>query len=752
MDYLFLLLLPVVFAAGVMAVRRVGQPDKDRQRRTYRLSFPVELDVESVTAWIRSISGTLRSNNTRFSSVPTIVFETWATSRGIMHRIKVPWTHADYVIGQLQGLVPGVRITPEEEFPRRNWVRGVEVGLSHSSRQLAIYSHAVTSTSLLKSLEALEADEAIIMQWVVSPATPKHPPVYREAQSHHVGLSTVMKSGMANRDEINDRRHKLDEPNVMAVLRVASVAGTNSRAKHLIHRVRSSLSSTRTAAVRFQKRVLLTRDELQSRIDNGSTPLFFPMQLAAPELAAMLAWPLGNPNILGLPAPVSRQFPPADTVPREGLVVGYSSFPGSERPIAISYEQALMHTHVLGKTGVGKSVLLAHLARQAMDRGFGVILMETEGNLYQSVLDYVPAHRINDVVLLDVQDRQNPVGFNVLDQGNPLSVIDQIMDLFIHKFGKDGMGIWAQEYIYHGLRTISETPSLSFTDLVTLLNPRTAEEIDWIDHITRGLIDPELRRWWQRHDNRDRKQQQQRADPVLSRIWQLASRPELRFIMGQSKSTFKIGDLMRDNGILLVNLKGVSRDTAGLAGTLLMNAIWQAVKTVPKAKPTYIILDEFADFMDLPIDTESMLAQARKHNVGMILANQHMAQLKPSVREAIISNARSKVVFQTNSDDGRLVGREFGKHIEVEDFTRLMTFEAIAAIQTMNGTSSPISIRTLPPERKAGNAGAVINRSRKTYGRPLAEVKREIEERHRVKPDTERSVKRPTIGGGEPWG
>jgi type IV secretory pathway TraG/TraD family ATPase VirD4 len=221
--------------------------------------------------------------------------------------------------------------------------------------------------------------------------------------------------------------------------------------------------------------------------------------------------------------------------------------------------------------------------------------------------------------------------------------------------------------------------------------------------------------------------------------------------MGQSHSTVKVADVLRDNRILLINLKGVSKDTAQLAGTLMMNAIWHAVKTVKKVKPTYIILDEFADFMDLPIDTESMLAQARKHKVGMVLANQHMAQLKPSVRDAVITNARSKVVFQTNADDGRVVGREMGQHLEPSDFTNLRAHEAIVRVQTKDASSPPISIRTAPPTKASGYANAAISASRQTYSRNLADVKVEIENRHKIKPNGPQTRK-PNIGGDGQWG
>lgn len=735
-----LLLIPFVSLCGIVFIKYHDQRWRDRQRLTFRLSFPAELDGAQVMEWLRAISATLRYAPTRLHGVPTIAFEMWATDKGLVHRVKVPLGHEEYVNGQMRGHISGIKIERETEYPRRIWTRSLEAGLTNSDRQLRISSPDKLALTLLNSVQALKEGEAVVIQWVMTPAIPRHPPEYR-------GRSKL--APPVTHDEVYDQRHKLAQPNFHGVLRIAAAAKTKARADQLIFRVKAALASARAPSTRFRKRVMLTRGELQRRIDDSTTPVVLPIQISLEEAAGLIAWPIGNPLVGGLPPPTSRRLPASDAVPAAGLVIGHSNFDGHERPIAIGFEEALMHTHVLGSTGVGKSVLLGHMARQIMEHGFGLILMETEGNLYQSVLDYVPTNRVQDVVLLDVNDRMHPVGFNVLDQGNPMAVIDQIIDLFMHRFGKDGMGVWAQEYIYHGLRTIAASPDLSFTDLATILNPRTTQEIDWVDSLSRSLTDPELRRWWQRHDNRDRKQQQQRADPVLSRIWQLTSRPELRYIMGQSKSTFKIADLLKENKILLVNLKGVSKDTASLTGTLLMNAIWQATKAVQKSVPTYLILDEFADFMDLPIDTESMLAQARKHRLGMILANQHMAQLKPAVRDAVLSNARSKVVFQTNGDDSRTIAREFGRFVELGDFTNLQAYEAIARVQVPTGTSNPLTLKTIPPWKKTGHALDVINNSRRLYSRPLSEVREDIEDRHKVvRPEG----RKPQVGLDGKWG
>lgn len=725
MSWLLFYISIVTTITGGYMMRNIDQKTRDNGRKTYRLFFPEDLQADAVTAWVRSMSGTLKSNSV-LEGTPSIVFEVWSTSKGIEHLLKVPWQHADYVIAQLLAHVPGLSYAPEADIPRRLWTRSVELGLSNTGRPLRIYSPASVSASILAAMQSMDSGEAVMLQWIVTPARP-----------------TRLPQDGDDKDDLADRRQKLAEPNVMAVLRVASTAATKPRADHLISRTRSALTSTGSPTTRFVMRKATSR-MLEARIASGTTPIVFGMQLSAPELTALLAWPIGSPMIAGLPAFTGKRLPPTEQVPSTGMVIGTSTFPGAERPVAIGYQEALMHTHVLGKTGTGKSNVLAHMARQIMNDGYGLILLEAEGNLYQSVLDYVPRDRIEDVVLLDVADTMHPVGFNIFDQGNPLAVVDQVIELFQHKYG-DGGGVWLQEFLYFAMRTITETPGLAFTDLATLLVPRTEEEIEFVDNVTRNLKDEELRRWWQRQDNRDRKQQQQRSDPVMSRIWQIASRPELRHIMGQGTSAFNIAQMMQDNKILLVNLKGVSSGAADLAGTLLMNAIWQATKTTTKQRPTYVMLDEFGSFMDLPIGLENMFAQARKHNVGFIVANQNMTQLAPAMRDAVVTNTRNKVVMQVNSDDARTLIREMGNQLEPIDLTHLPVYEAMAQVMAPIGSSRPVSIRTEPPRESTKVSGRVVAHSRKTYSRPVAVVRQEMIDR--VRSQKTANTRRPRISG-----
>jgi hypothetical protein len=727
---------------GVVVVKFLDQRSRDSDRKTYVLMFPSDLDSERVQAWLRSISGTLKSGSPRFLGVPTICFELWASDEGIKHRLKVPWQQADYIIGQLRSLAPGIRIAPEEDYPSYRWTKAVEVGLTNTTRTLRIFNDADLSASLLASVSALKKNEVVIMQWVVTPAVPQHKPVNKVSKSNEVQYRSILRGNLASRDEIDERRKKLDEPNMLAVLRIAAKAETDERAAHLIYRPKAALASVRTSASRFVHRMVPAKT-LNSRIANASSVATFPIQLSISELAALIAWPIGNPFISGMKLSLSRQLPPAQEVPRSGRILGMSNFAGHERPVAIGYKEALMHTHVLGATGVGKTTLLANMLKQDMENGYGAILIEAKGDLFNLALNYVPPNRINDVIVLDVNDVNSPVGFNVLRQGDPAVVVDELNMIFDQLF-RDNPSLWMKEVMYHGLHTLAESEDATFTDLPALVMPDDTE-LAWRDRMIRNVKDPQLRQFWRRFDSQPKARQDQIIQPLLSRVWPM-SRSKLLNIVGQSTSSFQMSDVIAQNKILLVNLSGIEREAASLMGTLIMNATWNAVKRTQSSKPNFLYLDEAHHYVNLPIDLDNMLVEARSMGLGLVMAHQYMSQFPPEPRDAVMNSARTKIVFQSGDDDARALARSLGGSVTAQDLLNLSAYDAMARIVTPAGMAAPLSMSTLPPDHSYNTASQVLRTSRMNYGRDVAQVRAETIER-RQSTQSSSDHRRPRISG-----
>jgi hypothetical protein len=722
-----------------------------RELRSFALVFPSELSAEQVVRWIHAVSGTLATGPSRIvQAPPVLVCECRSDARGVCFRLRVPTAQATFVVGQLRTLLPGVRVVPEFPAEPVRWTRVVELGLHRLDRTLRIPEPETAAASLLASVGNVGHREAVLLQVVVSPAVPERPPEHLRAvprgRRNVVRLDDLFAEG---NDRTKDRRAKLaDGPNLLGVLRVAAYAGSPKRAGQLLAPVRQALTSARTADNGFYKRLVPTRT-LHRRLAAGRAPALFPAQFSASELAAIIAWPMAQPHVAGLPQSRTRHLAPTAAIPAAGLAVARANFPGAERPLALTARTATTHLHIVGPTETGKTTLLASLARQAMEAGAGLIIIESKGDAFHAAMDAVPDKRVDDVIIFDVSEASRPVGYNVLGEGNPRVAVEELCQLFEHLYPDMRRGVWARAALHRGLSTLITRPGATFIDLVPLLSAaaRSDTETAWRNELIADVRDPELKRFWQRFTALPPSQQEGYASPILDRIWQLQERPEIRNIIGQSTSSFTMREVLRDKKVLLVNLAGLGRTTASLVGTLMINSLWSAVRSgaARGSQPACLLLDEFQDFVNLPVDPEELFAKARSFGLSITAAHQHLGQLPPELRQAVLANARSKIVFQTTADDARVFSREFGRYVSEEDFLNLGRFEVLMKLMGADGVSSPVTGTTYPPAPPTGNAAAVRHRSRMRYGRPLADVEAEIQQRRTPRREPPRP-QRPRVG------
>lgn len=219
---------------------------------------------------------------------------------------------------------------------------------------------------------------------------------------------------------------------------------------------------------------------------------------------------------------------------------------------------------------------------------------------------------------------------------------------------------------------------------------------------------------------------------VENRIWQLIGRIEPRYLFGQGMSSFQAEDIIRENKILLVNLSGVPKESAEIVGTLLFNALWGASQRTMPEKENYVYLDEFQMFAGLPAGFDDVLALARSRKLGMVVATQYVERLSPQLVQAIKANARTKIIFQTNSDGARIWENEFGSRaVDKSDIINLKAYQTIARINTDAGVSSPVTMRTLPPVPKAGTGHRAAALSAQKHGRSVSEIERQEVERRK---------------------
>jgi hypothetical protein len=198
-------------------------------------------------------------------------------------------------------------------------------------------------------------------------------------------------------------------------------------------------------------------------------------------------------------------------------------------------------------------------------------------------------------------------------------------------------------------------------------------------------------------------------------------------MLGQSRGV-DLADVFRHRRILLVPLaKGVlGNETTALIGSLLMAQLWQAtlerVTVRPEQRhPVMFYLDEFQDFLRLPLGLSDMLAQARGLGVGLVLAHQFLHQLTDDVKAAMAGTTRTHVLYQLNHDDATVMARSFAP-LTADDLIGLDRYEIAMRPCVEGRTLAPVTATTLPLLEPTANAAELARASRERFGITRAEV------------------------------
>lgn len=390
------------------------------------------------------------------------------------------------------------------------------------------------------------------------------------------------------------------------------------------------------------------------------------------------------------------------------------------------------HVHVIGRTGVGKSVLLEHLAVGAIERGMGCAVLDPHGDLATRILDLVPRSRTNDVVVLDPAHTDRPTGFNLLANATP-ATRHLVASGVLAAFRKIFHASWGPRLEHIFRQTLLALLEVRGTTLLGVL--RMLVDDAYRASVVRHIADPLVGFYWTHEFTQYPKAYRAEViSPVQNKIAAVLASPPVRRMLGQRRSSLQLREILDQGHILIVDLsKGeLGEDASALLGSLLVTGVQLATYAradVPERerRPFVLIVDEFASFM-----TESfaeLLSEARKYGLALVLAHQHLTQLDESLRASILGNAGTTIMFRVGGDDAQTLVSDFGPEFSAEDLTRLGRFQIALRLAVDGQTTRPFSALTLPPSETVVGHGAVIRAaSAERYGRPVAEVDRVIRE------------------------
>ena len=430
-------------------------------------------------------------------------------------------------------------------------------------------------------------------------------------------------------------------------------------------------------------------------------PLFGCFVLTARELAGL--WHLPREPLARVAIVRSPKLAPPPGASGGDRVLGLSNWGDVVGPIGLSTADSRHHLHLLGSTGTGKTTALLNLATQDINAGRGVAVLDPKGDLVRGILARIPRQRLDDVILIAPDDGAIAVGINPLEiypGDDPDLVVENTLSIFKRIYERS-WGMRTDDILKATLLTLLRRPDPTLAHIPLLLTDPVFRL-----RTIRGLRDPlGLDSFWVWFGKLSEHQRNEAIGPVLNKLRDFLVRPRLRRVLCQLRSTVDPRELVDSGKILLADLSvGLwGETTASLIGSFLVARIWQAVLArsgveEDSRRPFYLYIDEFQHFLGMPGPFGDALAEARSLGLSLTIANQHLGQLPREIREAIGSNARSRLVFQCGQDDASYLAREFAP-LDATALMSLPRFEMAARISIAGQTSEPFTLRTLPPPR-----------------------------------------------------
>ena len=412
---------------------------------------------------------------------------------------------------------------------------------------------------------------------------------------------------------------------------------------------------------------------------------------------------------------------------------GLTNFRGINHQFGLLRRDRSRHVYIIGQTGAGKSGLLELFALSDIFYNQGYCIIDPHGDFAINNLRFIPESRIKDVVYFNPADTAHPVAFNPLELSDPArkpNVSSEVIGVLKRMFG-ESWGPRLEHILRYTLLALLDRPETTLLDISRMLTDKDfrKETLDYCKDVT------VLQFWKQEFGTWGDKQVTESIAPVLNKVGAFTANPIIRNIIGQPKSSFDVRKIMDEGKILVVNLsKGlIGEDNAGILGAFLVTKVQLAamsrsdIPDVKDRRPFYLYVDEFQNFA-----TDSfavILSEARKYGLNLTVANQYIAQMTDSVRDAVFGNVGTTISFRVSADDAPLLVKQFEPTFEGSDLIQMANRNFIISM-IINGEKVPaFSATTLSiPQPPTDHLEEIIESSREQYSRPRAVVEDEIRE------------------------
>lgn len=404
---------------------------------------------------------------------------------------------------------------------------------------------------------------------------------------------------------------------------------------------------------------------------------------------------------------------------------------GDPQPFHLSTFDHRFHVYVIGKTGSGKTTLLKNLLVQHLALGHGVGLIDPHGDLAEDILNFVPPHRTDDLVYFNPGDLDHPMALNLLARVRPedRSLVASGIVTACKTIWHDSWGPRLEYILYNAVAALLECENTTLLGVNRLLTDEHYRA--WV---VRQIKDPFIRDYWAfEFESYDPRFQREAIAPIQNKLGQFFLNPVIRNILGQVKRKVEFSHVMDEGQIFIANLaKGrLGHDKANLLGALLVSQFEQAALARARTpenerRDFFLFIDEFQNFSTDVF--ASILAEARKYRLSLILSHQFIEQLSPLVRQAILGNVGTIICFRIGYSDAEIMEKAFGKEIRAMQLVDLGRHRIVIQMSENGESRYPFQASTLPPIGGGSRRKQkLIKRSRERFTTPRLVVEDKLQ-------------------------
>ena len=416
---------------------------------------------------------------------------------------------------------------------------------------------------------------------------------------------------------------------------------------------------------------------------------------------------------------------------KETTYFGLTSFRNQKVKFGIKRDDRRRHFYTIGKTGMGKSNLMENMAIQDIQNGNGIAYVDPHGEGAEKLLDYIPKERIKDVIFFNPADLDFPIAFNVMEKVD-FRYRHLVAGGLMAVFKKVWPDVWSARMEY--ILSNAILALLEYPDSTLLGVNRMLSDPEYRARVVGQVKDPIVKAFWSVEFARySQKYETEATAAIQNKVGQFVSNALIRNVIVQVESTVNMRKIMDEGKILILDLsKGrIGEDNSRLLGALLITKIQLAAMSrvdIPEAErhDFYLYVDEFQNFATESF--ASILSEARKYRLNLIVGHQYITQMDEIVRDAVFGNVGTMAVFRVGAEDAEFLEREFSPEFTAEDLVNLSKYNIYLKLMIDGVASHPFSAGTLAPPIPLtdSNRDAIIEASRQRYGVGKQMVEKDI--------------------------